>query len=189
MPPGPSGPAGPAGSTPSGRPPSSERLSRHAPDRQKGALRLLFTALWLALQFTLVLTADRRPDGAFGFRMFSESSTLRLVLYREVASGALVRVDDGTWLANDGAGVAHRFSWYDRVKRPEMGVFNREISASYGAEAQVERLRAALVDLASHVPDDAETRRFLLEATIRRNGREPYVVRLWSAGRPVAGGT
>ena len=159
------------------------------------ALRLAFAAAWIGLQIALILTAGRRADGAFGFRMFGESSTIRLSLYREVggvgvgqagdARGRL-HVDGGAWTARDAGGMPRRFSWYDRVKRPEMGVFEREISASYGAAAQLARLQLALDDVAAHIPDDAETTRLLLDVTVRRNGGEPYVVHLASAPR---GGT
>ncbi len=135
----------------------------------------------------LVLTADRRSDGAFGFRMFSESSSLKLVLYREVEreGGGLTRVhvDDGVWMARSEDGTVHRLTWYDRVPAP-FWAFDREMHASYGAATQLSRLRGALDDVASHVPNDAETRRFVLEVTVRRNGREPVVHRLVSQERP-----
>ncbi len=164
---------------------SSIRPSRppHTPTPVEGAFRLVFAAVWIATQIALVLTAGSRPDGAFGFRMFSESSTLRLALYRELPGGVRVHVDGGTWTAHDAGGMARRFSWYDRVKRPEMSVFDTEIHASYGAAAQLARLQIALDDVAAHVPEDAETQRLLLDVTVRRNGREPYVVHLVSAPR------
>jgi hypothetical protein len=43
------------------------------------------------------------------------------------------------------------------------------------------RLQAALDDVASHTPDDAETRELVLDVEVRKNGREPYVARLTSA--------
>jgi len=155
------------------------------------AARVAFAVAWVALQLVLVLTADRRPDGAFGFRMFNESSTIRVSLFREVASadGARVRVDDGTWTARDASGTPRSFRWVDRVRRPELAVFDREISASYGASAQLSRFQAALDDVAAHIHDDDETRRLLLDVVVRRNGREPEVVHLVSAERAVGGGT
>ena len=158
----------------------------HAPSPFEGAFRLAFSVAWIAAQIALVLTAGQRADGAFGFRMFSESSTLRLALYRELPGGARVHVDGGTWTAHDAGGMVRRFSWYDRVKRPEMSVFDTETHASYGAAAQLQRLQIALDDVAAHTADDSETQRLLLDVTVRRNGREPYVVHLASAPR---GGT
>jgi hypothetical protein len=143
--------------------------------------------VWVSLQVALVITADRRPDAAFGFRMFSESSTLQVALYREVAREtgqvARVHVDDGVWSARSSGGGSHRYAWNDRVRRQELATFDTEINAKYAALAQLSRLQAALDDLATHVPDDIETRRFLLDVTVRKNGREPYVVHLASAER------
>jgi hypothetical protein len=147
--------------------------------------------VWLGAQIALVLTAARRPDGAFGFQMFADSSTVKVALYREVigADGerARVHVDDGVWSAGDAGGLRRRFAWTDRVRRRELATFDTETSAKYGAAAQLTRLQAALDDVATHTPDDADTRRFLLDVTLRRNGREPEVHHLASAERPSGG--
>ena len=144
--------------------------------------------VWVATQIALVITADRRPDAAFGFRMFSESSTLKIALYREVEGEggqlARVHVDDGVWSARDEGGSSHRHAWNERVRRGELATFDTEINANYAVDAQLARLQAALDDVAMHVPDDADTRRFLLDVTVRKNGREPYVVHLASVERP-----
>ncbi len=143
--------------------------------------------MWVTTQIALVISADRRPDAAFGFRMFSESSTLKIAFYREVtdADGKLARVhvDDGVWSARDASGASHRHAWNERVRRQELATFDTEINAKYAVDAQLARLQAALDDVAAHVPDDAETKRFLLDVTVRKNGREPYVVHLASHPR------
>ncbi len=148
-------------------------------------LRTVAAIAWIAAQLTLVLTASRRPDAAFGFRMFPESSTISVSLTRSVRGplGAPLRlpVHDGTWSAHDEAGVPHVFSWRERVRRPELTTFDVEMSASYGAAAQLARWQAALDDVAHHVTRDAETRRLHLEVKVRRNGQEPRVVQLESA--------
>lgn len=148
--------------------------------------RFAFAVGWIGLQGALILTANRRPDGAFGFRMFSESTTMKVVLYREIAADdggrTRVHVDDGTWSARDASGRLRRFSWYDRVW-PSLGVFDHEIPAAYGEAAQLARLQAALDDVASHIPDDADTRRLVLDVTIRKNGHEPHLVTLASRER------
>ena len=173
-------------------PPRSSQPPRASlpPPPSRGWWRILFALAWVSAQFTLVLTADRRPDGAFGFRMFSESSTIKIVLYREVTGEdgqrKRVHVEDGVWSARDAGGLKRRFAWSDRVRRRELALFDTEMSSSYGTNAQLARLQTALDDVASHTGDDAETRRFLLDVTVRRNGREPYVVHLASAER--AGG-
>ena len=145
-------------------------------------VRIAFAVGWIGLQLALILTASRRPDGAFGFRMFPESSTIAVSLYRET-DGERVPVREGTWTARDADGTAHAFSWKDRVRRPELATFDVEMHASYGAAAQLARWQAALEDVASHVPADRETRRFSLDVTVRRNGREPRLVRLETAER------
>ncbi len=190
----------------------------HAPRPWKGAWRVLFAFVWVTTQITLVITADRRPDAAFGFRMFSESSTLKIALYREVTGREVtgrevtgrevtgrevtgrevtgrevtgredgqvtrVHVDDGVWSARTASGGSRNYAWRERVRRQELATFDTEINAKYAVDAQLARLQAALDDLAAHVPDDVETRRFLLDVTVRKNGREPYVVHLASGER------
>lgn len=150
--------------------------------------RVVFAAAWFAAQGALVLTAGARPERAFGFQMFSESSTIAVHLERKVDSPtghglASVDVRDGEWSARDARGVPHHFSWRDRVKVPALAVFDRTLHASYGAEAQLARWQAAVDDVARHVPDDAETRQLVLEVTVRKNGHEPFVVQLASAPR------
>lgn len=112
--------------------------------------------------------------------MFSESSTITVGLFREV-DGQRIHVDNGIWGAKTLDGRVHRFSWYDRVW--PYWIFDQETTASYGAATQLARLQAALDDVAAHVPDDAETTRFLLDVTVRRNGREPVVYHLTSKER------
>ena len=152
---------------------------------------MFFAVAWLGVQAALVLTADRRIDAAFGFRMFAESSSIRMSLYREVlgedGQRSRMHVDDGVWSANDAGGLKRRFAWSDRVRRYELARFDTETSAKYGANATLVRLQAALDDVGTHTPDDADTRRFLLDVTVRRNGREPYVVHLTSAERAPGG--
>lgn len=149
--------------------------------------RIVVAALWIAVQVTLILTADRRPEGAFGFRMFNESSTIRLVLYRELegpdGKRTRVHVDGGAWVARGADGAPHRLSWYDRV--PPYWAFDQEMAASYGARAQLARLSSALDDVATHLSlaDDRETRRLILDVTVRRNGREPVVQQFVSSER------
>lgn len=148
--------------------------------------RILFAAGWIAVQLGLIATAGRRYDGAFGFRMFSESATILPVLYREVegpnGTREKVHVSDGVWGAKNVEGRVHRFSWYDRAGTP-FWVFDREQNAGYGSATQLARLQAALDDVATHVNDDAETLRFDLDVTVKRNGREPVVHHLQSRER------
>ena len=137
--------------------------------------------LYAAAQATLVLTASQRADGAFGFRMFNESSSVEAHLFREVDAPTghgvvLVAAPEGKWRAHDPRGEWHRFSWYDRVKSGAIAGLDAKVHASYGAAAQVDRLHAALEDLAAHVPEDTETRALVLEIQVMKNGRPPVPV-------------
>lgn len=175
--------------TPSLRPSLTPPLPVHVP--RSANYRIAFAFLWLLVQIVLIVTADRRPDGAFGFRMFAESSTVKISLFRELADASghrtRVHVDGGVWNAAGREGMVRRMSWYDRVPSPAWP-FDQEIHASYGARAQLVRLQGALDDIATHFPDDAETRRFVLLVTLRRNGREPVTHELVSPERPLPGG-
>lgn len=143
--------------------------------------RIAFAAAWIGLQGGLILTANRRPDGAFGFRMFSESTTIRVSLYREVGESR-VHVDGGIWSAKDSSGEVKRFSWNDRVT-PNLAVFDVEWAAAYGEAAQLARWQGALDDVFAHTADDAETKRLVLDIVVKKNGREPHTVTLSSAER------
>ena len=143
--------------------------------------RVVFAVAWIALQGGLILTANQRPGGAFGFRMFSESTTIKVSLYREVA-GARVHVDDGKWSARDASGQVKRFSWHDRVM-PNLAIFDVEWAAAYGEAEQLARWQGALDDVFAHTTEDTETKRLVLDIVIRKNGREPHTVTLVSAER------
>ena len=139
------------------------------------AAKVAFATVYVAGQGALVLTAGQRPDRAFGFRMFPEASTLEVSLWREAGAGR-IPVRDGIWYAKDSAGRSRRFDGHDRVREPALGTFDRVLFASYGVDAQLARLHAALDDVATHVPDDAETRSLGLDVAVRKNGRDPEAV-------------
>jgi hypothetical protein len=174
----------------SSAPPAPLRISKpsRAPLAPSAPLVVVFAAAWIGLQATLVLTASKRADAIFGFRMFAESSTIRAHLTREVdlagSSGAsVVQVRDGEWIARDKDGTPHRVRWRDRVIEGNLATFDRVMHASYSADAQVERWKAALDDVAAHLEGDAETRRLRLELVVRKNGREPVTYDFESAPR------
>jgi hypothetical protein len=154
--------------------------------------RAAFTALYLGAQAVLIGTGGRRADHAFSFQMFSESSTVRLTLLREIEAPSghgtvTLPVRHGEWTAPDADGVRHRFDWRDRVKEPILSTFDVTFDAAYGARAQLSRTQAALDDVASHIEEDAETERLLVDVTLGKNGREPTVTRLVSTSRTPAG--
>jgi hypothetical protein len=138
--------------------------------------------VWIIGQAALITTGARRPDGAFAFRMFPESSTIDFALERDVGD-KVIHVKDGAWLARDSKGVLHRFRWDDRVTEPGLYPYGQPIHASYGAAAQLDRLAHALDDVASHIDEDAETARLIASVTVRKNGGRPEHIRLTSAWR------
>jgi hypothetical protein len=151
-------------------------------------VRVFFAAAYLACQAALVWSASHRPDRAFGFQMFNESSTMQIALSREVEAPSghgtiALPVPHGEWVARDESGSPHRFAWHDRVRAPELCAFDRPAQATYGTAAQLARLQAALDDVATHTPEDKETLRLVADVTLHRNGREASIVRLASPSR------
>jgi len=155
--------------------------------------RVAFAACWLAGQMALVSTAGRRSDGAFGFRMFPEASTIEIRLAREIdpgvvgapAEGGVVSIaaPDGEWAARDVRGQLRHFSWRDRVRDPTLASVDARVFAPYGADAQLARLQRALDDVVDHVPEDAETLRLRADVLVWKNGREPLQLVLESHAR------
>ena len=145
-------------------------------------LRVVFAALWIGGQATLVLTAAARPDHVFGFRMFPEASTIEIHLWRGTPAGE-ARAARGEWAAHDAAGQLRHFSWRDRVRDPVLSSIDVRVFASYGVDAQLARLAHALDDVADHVPEDAETKDLRAEVVVRRNGGAPETVSIRSHAR------
>ena len=114
--------------------------------------------------------------------MFPEASTLEIHLTRE-ARGQRVPAPRGEWTAVDRAGVAHDFSWRERVRDPVLSTVDTRVFASYGIGAQLARLSRALDDVVDHLQDDAETRRLGAEVTLWRNGHDAVRLTLFSRAR------
>ncbi len=137
--------------------------------------RVAFALAFFGAQLALVATASGRPERAFGFQMFPESTTVHVRLFREVGPpGGPTRrehVAGGAWRARDAAGVERDFSWHDRVRHGRVSRFDETFFASYGRAAFRHRFGAALDDVAAHLDGDAETRRLVAELTFRKNGR------------------
>lgn len=144
--------------------------------------RVAFAALWVAGQAVLVLSAGRRLDHSFGFRMFPEASTMEIRLVRDV-TGHVIGAPHGEWSARDAQGQLRHFSWRDRVRDPVLSSLDQRVFASYGVDTQLARLQRALDDVADHVPDDSETLRLRAEVTYWKNGREPRALTLESHPR------
>lgn len=146
--------------------------------------RVAFAACWLAGQSALVLTAGGRADGAFGFHMFPEASTLEIHLQRRVGD-RVVPAARGEWSARDTSGQLRHFSWRDRVRDPVLSGLDERRFASYGADAQLERLTRALDDVSDHISEDAETAQLQAVVLVWRNGRGPESLTLHGHPRSV----
>jgi hypothetical protein len=94
-----------------------------------------------------------------------------------------VPIADGRWQARDAAGRLRDHAWQDRVKGWRLNTLGVWLHASYGLSAQLFRLQAALEDVASHIPDDAQTRALVAVVEASHNGRSPRTIRL-RAERP-----
>ncbi|MDB4941509.1 MAG: hypothetical protein JWP97_1043 [Labilithrix sp.] len=168
------------------RPPQGSRPSL-PPQPLRRARRLAVATVWVLVQVGLVLTASRRVDALCGFRIVPESSKVKVALFREVAEGdggrTRIHVEDGVWSARDAGGLRRRFAWTDRVRRRELALLDQDVVLEGTAAATLAHLQAALDDVAAHLPDDADTHRLLLDVTVQRNGREPYVAHLASPER------
>jgi hypothetical protein len=148
--------------------------------------RVAIAACWIAGQAALILSAARRPDHAFGFRMFPEASTLEIHLSRELREGSRsAAAPHGEWGARDAAGQLRHFSWRDRVRDPVLSSLDARVFASYGVSTQLAHLQRALDDVADHIAEDDETVRLRADVTVRYDGHEPSTVVLQSHPRPV----
>ncbi len=144
--------------------------------------RVVFAASWIAAQAGLVLTAARRPDHIFGFRMFPEASTLEIQVERMTDVG-LLPAPGGEWSARDSGEQLRHFSWHDRVRDPILGSLEVRVFASYGVDAQLVRLQKALDDVADNIDEDAETKWIQADVRIWKNGRDPTTTTLFSHAR------
>jgi hypothetical protein len=144
--------------------------------------RVVFAGFWIAGQVALILSAARRSDHTFGFRMFPEASTMEIRLFRQL-QGGLAPTPHGEWNANDAQGQLRHFSWRDRVRDPDLSRLDERGFASYGVDTQLARLQRALDDVADHVPEDGDTIRFRADVLVWRNGRDPAAVTLESHPR------
>jgi hypothetical protein len=142
-------------------------------------LRGCVMAAYVAVQLAVLSYGLYAPDHAFGFQMFNQSSRIHIELYRQIEGRAgLVPIVDGAWEAPDNSGQFHWFRWRDRVRYGNLNQFGRSVHASYGLEAQLYRLQAALDDVATHIDEDSETTALVAIVEARRNGRKLEPIRL-----------
>jgi hypothetical protein len=133
--------------------------------------RALFCVLFFGSEALLVATAGMRSDRSYGFRMFPESSTIAVHMSRRLDGGRLVPIEGGRWQAHDCAGGVHSFRWAEMVRVPAPSRLDAPVGAPYGVESEEHRTRDALAWVATHTPDDCETRTLVARIEPRKNGR------------------
>lgn len=141
-------------------------------------LRAGFALAYVTLMLVVVVTGQQRPDHAFGFQMFNESSNMNIHLYRRVrGSHRLEPLRDGVLRERTRHGV-EVVRWGDRVRDPVLGVLERPVHAKYGLAGQLYRLEFALDEFASRVPRGGTTTGIVAIVLAEHNGRPPHEVRL-----------
>ena len=130
--------------------------------------RVVFAATWLAAQAALIATAERRPEHAFAFRMFSESTTVVLHLSRRTFDGELVSCENGGWWTRTSRGARLYLSMRDYIDAPELSFYDARMPASYGRAAELARLKAALDYVIGRLGDDDRTSAaFVVDVALR----------------------
>lgn len=148
--------------------------------------RVAFAVAWLAAQGVLIATADLRPEHAFGFRMFSESTTDVLHLWRRTFDGDLVSCDNGAWWTRSSRGARLYLSMRDYIDAPELSFYDIRMPASYGRAAELARLKAALDYVIGRLgDDDRTTAQFVVDVTLRSGAGVESRVRIESKLRKV----
>ena len=130
--------------------------------------RVAFAVVWLGAQAALIATADLRPEHAFGFRMFSESTTAVLHLSRRTFDGELVSCDHGAWWTRTSRGARLYLSMRDYIDAPELSFYDLRMPASYGRAAELARLQAAIDYVIGRLgDDDRTTAQFVVDVALR----------------------
>jgi hypothetical protein len=145
-----------------------------------------FAVVFIGLELAGIAWGQRAPDHVVGFQMFNESSRISIRLFREVQrkrKRVLVELPNGTWSARDARGKLRRYAWSDRVRATPLYVLGQSVHAPYGLDAQLFRLRAALQDVASHIPEDTSTLALVAQVETIKNGRPGPLITL-RADRP-----
>jgi hypothetical protein len=146
--------------------------------------RVALAALWLAGQATLIATAGLRPEHAFGFRMFSESTTEVMHLSRRTFDGDLVSCEEGGWWTRDRNGARLHLSMRDYIDAPELSFYDVRMPASYGRAAELARMQAALDYVIAHLgDDDRTTAQFVVDVALRSGAGAQSHVQLTSRTR------
>jgi hypothetical protein len=143
---------------------------------RRGRLITGFVVTALSVQIGFAINGYRDPHKFFAFQPFNESSTWQAEIVRVTWRGERVPIRGG-WAGYD---------WDDLVGMAALRGPSRLRHAYMGVGATVDFLDDALDWVATHTPDDRETR--YLEATVTsfENTRGPTVTVLRSIERPVS---
>jgi hypothetical protein len=159
-------------------PPTASAASRSWLDLGPRA-RVAFAVAYASVMLVVVISAQYRPDHAFGFQMFNETSTLNIHLYRRIrGERQLEAFVDGGFTTRGKDGSPRRIEWRDRVRDRVLGRLDETVHAKYGLAGQLQRLDLALKDFVRHLGDDQDTQEIVAVVETRKNGRKPAVVRL-----------
>jgi hypothetical protein len=134
--------------------------------------RAVFCAAFFGGEAVLVLSAGARSDRSYGFQMFPETSSIVLHVSRRLDDGRVAPIENGRWQAKDCGGKPHSFAWGTMVRPPAPWRLDATVAAPYGVDSEVHRARDALRWVASHTPEDCETRAYVAKVQLRRNGRD-----------------
>lgn len=137
-------------------------------------LRVLLVVAWVAVSSTAIVMGYWSTSPVLAWQMFPEASTMEISVTRVTSSGERIDID-APWPGG--------YRWSDLVEARGLGVTGTEIDAAYGVEASLEALHHALDWVATHTPDDHETRLLEAEVTYRHNDDPPRTVVLRSVER------
>ena len=135
-----------------------------------------FIVAVLAVQLGFAINGYRDPHKFFAFQPFNESSTWQADIVRVTWNGERLPI---------GAGWAG-YNWDELVDMAALRRPERLRHAYMGVGATVDFLDEALDWVATHTPDDRETRYLEARVTSFENTRGPKVTVLRSVERPMS---
>lgn len=148
--------------------------------------RVAFAVAWLVAQAALIASAERRPEHAFAFRMFSESTTVVLHLQRRTVDGDVVPCEGGGWWTRTSRGARVQLSMRDFIDAPELSFYDVRMPAAYGRAAELARLGRALDYVIGRLGDDDRTTlAFVVDVELRSGAGAISHVRLESRARTI----
>ena len=135
-----------------------------------------FIVAVLAVQVGFAINGYRDPHKFFAFQPFNESSTWQAEIVRVTWNGERLPINEG-WAG---------YEWDSLVGMAALRGPGRMRHAYMGVGATVDFLDDALDWVATHTPDDRDTRYFEATVTSFENTRGPTVTVLRSVERTVS---